>query len=119
MLRWQAELTNGRMRWPSAGSPGMAVRWSVFQRSMPSDFDPRVDTGSRQENASNQKLEPRSDSIGTEKALASRVQQPLALRPDHGVTFAGRPSQTVDIPDFDLPPAITDESRLLKSVRHD
>jgi hypothetical protein len=29
-----------------------------------------VDTGSREENASKKNLEPRSDSIGTEKALA-------------------------------------------------
>jgi hypothetical protein len=30
-----------------------------------------VDTGSREENASNKELDPGSDSIGTEKALAS------------------------------------------------
>jgi hypothetical protein len=32
-----------------------------------------VDTGSREENASKQELEPRSDSIGTEKALALQL----------------------------------------------
>jgi hypothetical protein len=32
-------------------------------------FSSEVETGSRQENASNKNLEPRSDSIGTEKAL--------------------------------------------------
>src|SRR5450755_3445581 len=32
-------------------------------------FDPRVETGLREENASRQEIEPRSDSIGTEKAL--------------------------------------------------
>src|SRR5712671_2031448 len=32
-------------------------------------FSSEVDTGSRQENASKQEIEPRSDSIGTEKAL--------------------------------------------------
>jgi hypothetical protein len=34
-------------------------------------FSSEVDTGSRPENASKQKLEPRSDSIATELALAS------------------------------------------------
>jgi hypothetical protein len=33
-------------------------------------FSSEVDTGSREENVSKQELEPRSDSIGTEKALA-------------------------------------------------
>jgi hypothetical protein len=33
-------------------------------------LDPGVDTGSREENASKQETELRSDSIGTEKALA-------------------------------------------------
>jgi hypothetical protein len=33
-----------------------------------------VETGSRQENAANQNLEPRSDSIGTEKAPASGIK---------------------------------------------
>jgi hypothetical protein len=32
-------------------------------------FSSEVDAGSREENASKQKIEPRSDSIGTEKAL--------------------------------------------------
>jgi hypothetical protein len=32
-------------------------------------FSSEVAAGSREENASKQKLEPRSDSIGTEKAL--------------------------------------------------
>jgi hypothetical protein len=32
-------------------------------------FSSEVDTGSREENASKQEIEPRSDSIGTEKAL--------------------------------------------------
>src|SRR5258705_2925393 len=32
--------------------------------------DPGVDTGSREENASKQETDPRSDSIGTEKALS-------------------------------------------------
>jgi hypothetical protein len=32
-----------------------------------------VGTGSREENASKQKLEPRSDSIGTEKALGAAL----------------------------------------------
>jgi hypothetical protein len=36
-------------------------------------FSSEVDTGSREENASNQKMEPRSDSIRTEKALASSI----------------------------------------------
>ena len=40
-----------------------------------------VETGSRQENASKQELEPRSDSIGTEKALPSGVDVFVALRP--------------------------------------
>ena len=35
-------------------------------------FSSEVATGSRQENASNQNLEARSDSIGTEKALDQR-----------------------------------------------
>jgi hypothetical protein len=35
-------------------------------------FSSEVDTGSREENASKQEIEPRSDSIGTEKALACR-----------------------------------------------
>src|SRR5712671_6459185 len=34
-------------------------------------FSSEVDTGSREENASKQEIEPRSDSIGTEKALGS------------------------------------------------
>jgi hypothetical protein len=32
-------------------------------------FSSEVDTGSREKNASKQEIEPRSDSIGTEKAL--------------------------------------------------
>ena len=35
-----------------------------------------MDTGSREENASKQKIEPRSDSIGTEKALSSAIKRP-------------------------------------------
>jgi hypothetical protein len=35
-------------------------------------FSSEVDTGSREENASKQEVEPRSDSIGMEKALALR-----------------------------------------------
>jgi hypothetical protein len=34
-----------------------------------------VDTGSREENASKQEIEPRSDSIGTEKALSDRMRR--------------------------------------------
>ena len=33
-----------------------------------------METGSRQENASNQSLEPRSDSIGTEEALEAPTE---------------------------------------------
>jgi hypothetical protein len=36
-------------------------------------FSSEVDTGSREENASKQEVEPRSDSIGTEKALATHL----------------------------------------------
>ena len=34
-------------------------------------FSSEVDTGSREENASKQEIKPRSDSIGTEKALVT------------------------------------------------
>jgi hypothetical protein len=37
-----------------------------------------VDTGSREENASNKRLEPGSDSIRTDKALGSSVRQGIA-----------------------------------------
>src|SRR5258707_12524206 len=40
-------------------------------------FSSEVDAGSRQENASNQNLEPRSDFIGTETALVRGLVNPL------------------------------------------
>src|SRR4051794_37952110 len=40
----------------------------IYSRALSSE----VDTGSREENASKQKIEPRSDTIGTERALGSR-----------------------------------------------
>src|SRR2546429_685774 len=48
-------------------------RWPSIPRSerlRTRAFSSEVGTGSREENASNKKIEPRSDSIGTEKALA-------------------------------------------------
>ena len=51
---------------------------SVFQRKLAPHLDSGVDTGSREENASKQEIEPRSDSIGTEKALESN-HDPISL----------------------------------------
>jgi hypothetical protein len=45
-------------------------------------FSSEVDTGSREENASKQEIELRSDSIGTEKPLAfKRTENPGAKAP--------------------------------------
>jgi hypothetical protein len=59
-------------------------------------FSSEVDPGSREENASNKKREPRSDSIGTEKALRRVIKgledaPRLAFGPGM-VLFENRPS---------------------------
>jgi hypothetical protein len=53
----------------------------------PRAFSSEVDTGSRKENASKQETEPRSDSIGTEKALPMPAvgQGPNASMPAFGL----------------------------------
>jgi hypothetical protein len=62
-----------------AGAPGVLLETdapeSVFQREPAPHLDRGVDTGSREENASKQETEPRSDSIGTKKALLMRMTQ--------------------------------------------
>src|SRR2546423_11431210 len=42
-------------------------------------FSSEVEAGSREENASKQRVEPRSDSIGTERALRYAIGQIIAL----------------------------------------
>jgi hypothetical protein len=52
-------------------------------------FSDEVDAGSAQENATKQNLEPRSDSIGSEQALA--VQDPLPASPLQGEEMPHHP----------------------------
>jgi hypothetical protein len=61
-------------------------------------LDPGVDTGSREENASKQEIEPRSDSIGTEKALVLNAvaMQVVAVGIEPGL---GALDMTADFPD--------------------
>src|ERR1700754_1835589 len=51
----------------------------------PEAFSSEVDTGSREENASKQKIEPRSDSIGAEKALPGLVRLDVELEMNPGI----------------------------------
>jgi hypothetical protein len=51
-----------------------AVPGAAAMRGATGAFSSEVDTGSREENASKQEIEPRSDSIGTEKALEAAQQ---------------------------------------------
>ena len=63
---------------------------------------------------------PSAGSDGIAAPLPRHVQPPLALGPDRRrVTFPGCPSQTIDIPEFDLSPTLTDECGVLKRVCHD
>src|SRR5229473_4727374 len=68
-------------------------------------FSSEVDTGSREENASKQEIEPRSDSIGTEKAQADHVPSSLNLLATSSViassaAWASGPvaDTTIDVP---------------------
>src|SRR5437667_11861184 len=69
--------------------PGCCERHARFQAKHALGLDPWVESGSRKENASNQSLEPRFDSIETEKALGM-IQQVKIRQQVHGEIAAKR-----------------------------